>query len=326
MPFPAAWRVDFTRIDDLTHSWELLLQEKEGGEYLKPAWAGGGVEKLGADRKRWMGSMLYSVVYPCWSDPQGKGYLQPLKNRWVTCQGPVILYPANRVAGTPPDAFTVLDVVRNTLGQGPCEYILDLEGQKAERKGRATCSVRDELKGIYERKEQKKSRADIERYLQQGVDFVKHIRARIEQYLAFVQQMKAYLAEQKKARPELAETIGALEKILREADGHLEDRKDKIRTPEYVVQLTDQFRKTLLEYEGPDAAEKVKKYTDELTDIGGNQDDLVARLRWVIKTVRERAGLLVTREPKLAPVAQEIRNRSSVVLRNPAIHEEGARQ
>ena len=66
---------------------------------------------------------------------------------------------------TPLDAYTVVDVMRNTLGVGPCEYILDLEGQKAEYKGRATCSVRDELGAIYGKGQQKQQRAKVEKVL-----------------------------------------------------------------------------------------------------------------------------------------------------------------
>jgi hypothetical protein len=325
MPFPAQWRVDFTRSDDLAHSWEMLLQEKEGGEYLKPSVAGNKVDRIPPDRKRWMGSLMYTVSYPCWSDPQGRGFVQPLKYAWMTHRGPVLVYPANRVPSTPVEAFTVVDVVRATLGQGPCEYILDLESQKAERKGRATCSVRDELKAIYEKGQQKARRRDVERFLQDGIDFVKHIRGRIEQYLAFAREMRALLAERKKAGPELASALAPLEKPLAEVDELLEKRREKIKTPEHVVAMTEEFRKTLLDYEGSDAADRVKKYTDELTDIGDNQDGMVARLRWAIKTLRERAGMLMTQDPRLAPLAQEIRERSRAVLKNPAIHEE-ARQ
>jgi hypothetical protein len=322
MPFPAQWRVDFGRTDELTSSWDLLLQEKEGAGYVKPTWAAGGLEKIGADRKRWMGSAMYTIVYPAWSDAAGRGFVQPMKHRMLTHGGPTLVYPLNRVPSTPPDVFTVVDVVRNTMGQGPCEYILALESQKAERKGRATCSVRDELKGIYESGRQKQSRKEIEGYLQQGVDFVKHIRGRVEQYLEFARKLRDYLAEEKKKDPSIVEALAPLEKVLREVDSNLEDRKDKIKTPEHVVRLTEEFRKTLLEYEGADAAAKVKVYTDELTDIGGNQDDLVARLRWVVKTLRQRAGMLMTTNPKLAPLAEEVRRRAAEALRNPAIHEE----
>ncbi len=319
-PFPAQWRCDFTRSDDLTHSLDMLLQEKEGGPYQKPGWVNGGLEKVGLNRKYWTGSFMYSIAYPCWTDARGKGHLQPLKAR-VVHRGPAVIFPINRVPGTPTDVFTVVDVVRASLGQGPCEYILDVEGQKSERKGRATCSVRDELANIYKAGEQKRRRKDIEGFLQQGVDFVKHIRGRIEQYLELQRGLKEYLAAEKKAKPELAPQIAPLEKILGEIDGQLEDRREKIKNPEHVVRMTDDFRRTLLDYTGPDAAEKVKKYTDELTDIGGNQDDLVARCRWIVKTLRAKASMLMTQNPAMAPVAEEIRKRTQPALRTPAIHE-----
>ena len=46
MPFPAQWRVDFTRSNDLTDSWEMLLQEQKDGKYIKPSWLGGGEEQI----------------------------------------------------------------------------------------------------------------------------------------------------------------------------------------------------------------------------------------------------------------------------------------
>ena len=40
---------------------------------------------------------------------------------------------------TPIECLTVVDLVRMTLGVGPCQYILDLEGQKRGSRGVATC-------------------------------------------------------------------------------------------------------------------------------------------------------------------------------------------
>ncbi len=319
-PFPAQWRCDFTRSDELIHSFDMLYPEKDGGAWLKPGWVNGGLEKVGADRKYWTGSFMYSIQYPCWTDASGRGHLQPLKGR-VNHRGPAVLFPINRVPGTPTDVFTVVDVVRSSLGQGPCEYLLDVEGQKSERKGRATCSVRDELAAIYKAGEQKQRKQDIEQFLQQGVDFVKHIRGRIEQYLELHRGLKDYLAAEKKAKPALAASVAQLEKILAEIDGQMDDRKDKIKTPEHVVQMTQEFRKSLLDYSGADASERVKKYNDELTDIGGNQDDLVARCRWIMKTLRARASMMMTQNPAMAPITEEIRKRTQPALRTPAIHE-----
>src|SRR5207245_189666 len=78
MPFVAQWRVDFTRKDDLTDSWDLLLPAPEGDGFIKPSWlaqdgkiseatktstgevdrdaykpGGPASDRLGPDRKRW---------------------------------------------------------------------------------------------------------------------------------------------------------------------------------------------------------------------------------------------------------------------------------
>jgi hypothetical protein len=323
MPFAAQWRVDFNRTNGLTDSWEMLLQQEKGDGYVKPSWLGGGDQFLDANRKRW-NTVLGDFRYPCWSDRERKGYLQPLKNPAIQFTGPVIVYPINRVKETPLDVYTVVDVMRSTLGVGPCEHILDLEGQKAEYKGQATCACRDGLREIYAKKQQKEKHDDVEKILADGLIFVKHIRSRITRYVDFGHKMHDYLEAQKKTRPELSESLAELDKIVLEIDARVAARKAKIQTPEYVAKMNEEFRKNVLDYEGEDALERCKKYGEALVEIGDNQDELSAECRWVVKTLRQRAGLMLATDPKLAEVAGEIRAKTQEALRNPANHE-GAR-
>ena len=320
MPFAAQWRVDFTQAKGLTDSWEMLLQADKGDVYIKPTWLGAGEDHLGANRKRW-NTVLGWYPYPCWSDSQGHGYLQPLESEAIKFQGPVVVYPINRVKQTPLDAYTVVDVMRNTLGVGPCEYILDLEGQKGEYRGRATCSCRDELAAIYEKNRQKQERARIDKILDDGLIFVKHIRGRIERYVDFGHKMREYLADQKKAHPELSAVIDELDKIAAEIDARVAARADKIKRPAYVAAMNEDFRKNVRDDDGPNALANSKKYSEALVEIGGEQDELSGECRWVVKSLRQKAGILVAQEPRLAAIATEIRARTQVALRNPANHE-----
>ncbi len=323
MPFPAQWRVDFTRPGDLTDSWEMLLQEQKEGEYIKPSWLGSGEQRLPSSRRRW-NTVLGTYPYPVWSDPDGRGFVQPLKSRVVQFAGPAVLYPINRVKQTPLDAFTIVDVMRNTLGVGPCEHILDLEGQKSEYKGRATCGVRDKLTPIYAAGRQVELKAEVDKTLDEGLTFVKHIRSRITRYVDFGHKMRDYLAEQRKTHPELADFIGEMDKLTQEIDTRFAARAAKIQTPEHVAKMNEEFRKNVLGYEGPDAIKRCWTYTQALVVIGDNQDELSGECRWVIKTLRQRAGILLALDPRAAPVAAEIRSRTQEALRNPANHE-GAR-
>jgi len=321
MPYPAQWRLDWHQADRLTGSWEMIIERPAGG-FLKPA-VFGDDGTIPANRKRWT-TVLGSFLYPCWIDKNGQGWVQPLKSDIVRFVGPALIYPLNRVKKTPLDVFTVADIARATLGVGPCEYILDLEGQGSQYKGRATCANRDALRPIYEAKQQKAKRAEIEKSLTEVMVFVRHIRGRIETYVDFGHKTLAYLEEQKKARPELASFVAEMAPLCKAIDGYVEKRKDAIKTVDYSQAMVDEFRRTMLDYEGPDAYEKCKKFTGDMVEIGGNQDELVGECRMAVKIIRQRAALAAATDPRAADVAREIRSRTQTVLRNPAGHE-GAR-
>ncbi len=328
MPFVAQWRVDFSRPNDLVDGWDMLLQNKKGHDYIKPAWFGGPAEDVNDATRRRFTEVLGFFPYPAWSDPERRGYLQPLeittRTKFITqltYQGPVVIYPLNRLKETPPEAFTVIDVARNALGMGPCEYVLDLENQKQEYKGLATCNTREKLLEIYQKGEQKAKRAEVEKYLDDVVLFVKHIRGRITQYVDFGHKVREYLAAQKKAHPELKDPITELKKIAEEVDARFQEREERIQSPSRVEAMNADFRKAVLEADGPEALERCKKYSDDLVRIGGNQDKLVSECRWVARTLRQRAGLMVAVDPRMDAIANEVRARSQEVLLKPSWHE-----
>jgi hypothetical protein len=369
MPFPAQWRVDFTRKDGLTDSWDMLLPDKEGNGFIKPSWlaqdgrisaatrtatgeidrdayrpGGPASDRVGPDRKRWT-TVLGHVFYPCWSDRAGKGYLQPLEHKRVQFVGPVLIYPLTRLAETPIDCYTPVDLVRNTLGIGPCQYLLDVEGQKQEHVGRATCHVRTLLNELYGSGQQKAKQKEIESYLGDGLDFVTHIRKRILAYVDFGKELRKYLEEQRAAHPELKEGLNELETLAREIDERVEPRMQAIRQhatlkviaaevearhetptpPALAAQLNRDFvARGLLDYSGNDWKEKLKKeYTDPLTAIGGQQDEMVGECRWVVKALRQKAAMLLATDPRMASIAAEVRARTQKMLRGGAAYEGG---
>lgn len=317
MPYPALWRVDWRQDNGLVDSWEMAIEMPRGG-YIRHGWFGP-PRSLPPDRKRWT-TVLGRFLYPCWVDKAGRGYLQPL-TRAVRFQGPAVLYPINRIATTPLEEFTVVDFVRATLGVGPCEYILDVESHKEAYKGRATCATRDLLRGIYKSGQQKRKRAQVEEALADVLAFIRHIRGRIESYVAFGHEALKYLAEQKRAHPELAKGIGELEALTRAIDERVARRRAKIKTPEVAARLVEEFKRTVLDREGPQAYEGCKRITAAWVEIGGNQDELVGECRMAVKRLRQRAGLLMALDPRLRPVAAEVRRRTREVLRNPASYE-----
>jgi hypothetical protein len=136
--------------------------------------------------------------------------------------------------------------------------------------------------------------------------------------------MRQYLADQKKAHVELSDFIAEMDRLTQEIDDRVAAYADKIKTPDQVARMNEDFRKTVLGYDGPDSLKRCQAYTRDLVEIGGNQDELVGECRWVVKALRQRAGILIALDPRVSPIASEIRVRTQEALRNPADHE-GAR-
>jgi hypothetical protein len=343
MPFPALWRVDWSTADKVTDSWEMLLQQADG-KYVMQDWFGQDEAKgqrfgqeFGArdwnkpGRIRW-NPVLGSYAFPCWVDQDGRGHLQPLKERRYTERGPVfnftgpaVIYPLDRLKGapfsTPLESLTVVDLVRMTLGVGPCQFILDLEGQKRNSQGVATCYARDVINALYKENRQLQNGPVIEENLAAAVAFIRNVRERIDDYVKFGHEMTAYLEEQKRLDPGQTQFFDELLLVTQRLDQFFESNRAKIHTPAFAQQNADAFREKLLTYTGPDAYEKCATQMAVFTSIGGAQDGLVASCRMIVKTLRQRAGIALAADPGLKTAATEIRKRTQSVLRNPTAYE-----
>jgi len=343
MPFAALWRVDWSKTDKLTESWEMLLQDP-AGKYVMQNWLGqkeaegqnfgpefGARDWNKPDRLRW-NPVLGSFKFPCWIDNDRAGYLQPLERPKSQHEsstpgfvGPALIYPIDRVQAapftTPLEQLTVVDLVRMTLGVGPCQYILDLEGQKRNSRGVATCYARDVINAIYKQGSQLRQQAAINEQLDLCVAFISNVRERIDQYHEFGHEMTGYLQEQKRLAPRHAQFLDDMMSLTEKLDTVFEENQERIHTPAFARLNADSFRESLLTYEGKDAYEKCAARMAVFTSMGGAQDETVATCRMIVKVLRQRAGLAMAVDPELKAIGTEIRQRTQVILRKATAYE-----
>ncbi|MCX6904697.1 MAG: hypothetical protein NTW03_14690 [Verrucomicrobia bacterium] len=342
MPFPALWRVDWSKTDQLTESWEMLLQEP-GGKYVMQNWFGqkeSAGQSFGQEfgprdwnkpnRQRW-NPVLGAFQFPCWVDQNRQGCLQPLepprnrKGEWPAFAGPAIVYPFDRLSAapfqTPLEELTMIDLVRMTLGVGPCQFILDLEGQKRNSRGVATCYARDVINAIYKEGSQLRQGPAIEEHLKECVAFITNVRERIDQYVQFGHEMTRFLEEQKRRQPRQAGFADECLALTLKLDQLFERNRERIKTPAFAQQNADLFRTNLLHYAEKDASPKCEAQMAVFTSIGGAQDDLVASCRMIVKVLRQRAGMALAVNPELKNIATQIRERTQMMLRNPTAYE-----
>ncbi len=327
----------------MTESWEMLLAQPDG-KYVMQGWFGQNEaegQSFGKEfgprdwnkpgRKRW-NPVLGGFSFPCWIQSDGLGFLQPLKERRYAeggpvynFAGPVVVYPLDRAKAsplaTPLDKLTVVDLVRMTLGVGPCQYILDLEGQKRNSRGVATCYARDVINAIYQEGTQLQKRAEIEEQLDAAVAFISNVRQRIDLYVQFGHEMSDYLQQQKRRDPRCGAFCDELLVITKRLDQFFEQKRENIRTPTFARQCAEDFRRKLLTSTGNDAYPRCAAQMAKFTSIGGAQDGLVASCRMIVKTLRQRAGIALAVNPELKDVATEIRARTQAMLRNPTPYE-----
>jgi uncharacterized protein YbaA (DUF1428 family) len=148
------------------------------------------------------------------------------------------------------------------------------------------------------------------------------------------------------AHPDLKQPLDSLDAIAAQIDDRVEPRlqailKDPVlkstvskvveehvdpTPPALAAQLNRDFTaKGLLDYQSADWQAVLKKeYTDPLTHIGGQQDEMVGECRWVVKALRQKAAMLMATDPRMEPITAEIRARTQKMLRGGAAYE-GAR-
>lgn len=334
MPYPAQWRVDFApKKGGMARSSEMVAPYPAHGEgsgmksprdvqwkFIKPKYRWLSDGEKAEDRARRFeaaqafrktgGEELPASVGTCWVDEKGNGFIRPKNEEYA-----VVAYPLDRGRGTPLAAFTVTDLVRATLGVGPCQYVLDVKGQRLATPGVYTCAGTALLKKIMENYDEAKHRPEIDKVMNDMLIFVRHYRGRVEEYITFRKEMLDYLKRQKAARPELETFFADMERITSALPSRIE--RD---VPDRVARLADEFRATLASRD--EAANKARdRINADIRGAGGYQDGILNGCHKTLNMLRYLAGIEATGNPKAVGAAQEIRLRARKILRNPVAHE-----
>ncbi|HEX4796562.1 MAG TPA: hypothetical protein VH370_22415 [Humisphaera sp.] len=242
----------------------------------------------------------------------------------------VIIYPLGRVAGTPLNVFTPIDLMRETLGQGPCEYILDVAGINPRKPGGdrqtlayATCGLWDyHIQPIVQ---QLKTKPDggyeklddpTKTHLIQALDdmwyFVHAVHDRLREYKAWGAEMDAYCKQESAKSPAIKaiadQTLAQLDRLNADIARH------KFEGPGSEAYWKDRV---------PELIQMVKSdnYADlagisKIRDLGDQQDERVSRCRQYVKAIVQETIFQDTSDPGARAFATEIRDRCHQMLRN----------
>jgi len=216
--------------------------------------------------------------------------------------GPLIVYPIDRSSSTPLTAVCPTDVMRNTLGVGPCQYILAVEGLAAE--GDPTPNnVMIWVEKQFEQKKESKAGDDIKERLDQMAKHVADARMRIERYGEFAGQARRLLA----GKPG-AESFAS---IVVDLNRFVEAGMGPAASPERARQLAAEVS-ALIGKENALAA--CRRLGDQLRSVGAIQDGALARCRMAVRRLKQEGRTIAVVRSQDAELAQQVQRLAEQVL------------
>lgn len=191
-----------------------------------------------------------------------------------------VVYPLDRTPDTPLTAVLPTDVMRNTLGVGPCQYILAVEGMAAEGDPTPN-SVMNWVEKQFEQKKEKDAADDIKERLDFMTKHIAEANGRLKAYGEFAAGARQKLANDPKAGPWLA-----IVDDLRRYSG-------ESQTPSTTAEHAKELAASVISFEGKEnAVLDCKEIGGQLRKIGEIQDRALARCRMAIRRLYQEGRTL----------------------------------
>ena len=288
-PFPAKWRATLAGSPAIGPSW-----------YFRGAGEGDEVAAAIGERS------------PCCLEAQRALFQVPTTGPGTAPRGPqsLVVYPIDRTRSTPLTTFCPIDILRATLGVGPCQYILQTEGLASDANPTPD-SVMTFVEKQFAKKKEKQSADEMRQMLAEMVGHVGHAQQRIDQYAALARDVRAICQ---------AQTAGGIGARATEAFGPtLDDLERKLAGAAATIPPAQRARKLADEVLGligqKEAAAECRRLGLALRRLGAEQDRAMANGRMAARWLRQQAAMLAEGDPGSAELAGKIQGRIEQSLR-----------
>jgi hypothetical protein len=289
-PFPAKWRADFVRPDGFTESWAFRGPEEDAERAAKVY--DNQCCRFDEDR----------AVVPI---PPAAGAASPD----AAHPRQIVVYPIDRSPKTPLTAFCPVDALRNTLGVGPCQYILQTEGLASDANPTPD-QVMGWIENQFKRKRAKEAAEEIKQRLAQMIDHVRHAEARIQRYADFARDVQALCGPEGSGRdaPDTAETLG---RIVAHIEQVVAPSDNAVERPQRAAQLAGQMADLVGK---DDALAECTKLGAELRRIGAEQDRALSKCRMAARWLKQQSRMSILRDPRSGELARDVLARVEPLL------------
>lgn len=260
-------------------------------------------------------------IYPVWFEGQNTFYRLGKK---IPPRGESIIYFLER-KGAPASVSAPVDIMQQALGRQTCDAILDLPGRKLRSHHRrpnlglhgvATCACTAAIEVVFKAGQEVEKKDYIIETVDDMVYFVTRHVERLGEYQDFARGMISFLNLKAKSNPDLKPFLDSMETIAQKIPQEYNGQKENIKTLAYTAQLTRQT-KTLTEKKSPQNLPAVLALGEKWRRMGGAQDELLGKFHSITRNLFQQAGYACVNQPQALEIAEEIRRRCRMCLRNP---------
>jgi len=207
----------------------------------------------------------------------------------------------DRSRETPLTALCPIDVMRNTLGVGPCQYILDVEGLPSE--GNPTPdAVMAWVERQFERGKERQAADEIRSRLASVIEHAMCAEGRIRRYLACAREVAP--RDSREVPADVRSLCVTVKELETAAAGEPSDLKRLAELTETVTSLIGK----------PNAAAACRAAGGEMRRIGAAQDRALSKCRMLARWLVQQCRMWAARDPAAAERANAIRARVEKVL------------
>ena len=229
----------------------------------------------------------------------GDSLYEQLANRPRLNPGSIIVYPIDRSRATPLMFFCPTDILRNTLGVGPCQYVLDKEGFDSESHPTPD-QVMQWVENLFRRKKEENASAQIEERLKGMVEHIRQVQARIKQYGDFARQIRKLSDSRSPTSIKHPASRVELDKLLGIVDGmeqNIVKSSNATKPSESAARLAD---KIIALIGKNDALGDCQKLGLQIRAIGAAQDKTLSKCRMAVRRIKQQCMMIARREPHAA--------------------------
>lgn len=272
-------------------------------------------------------------IYPAWFNKE-KTFLAPYADNPHKIKGKeaqtenifdrAVIYPIDRQEKTPVEVLTPVDIMRETLGQGPCEYVLDLEGLQSRRTSGqedyklvdvATCTIW--LRHIFPiiSAKSKELPEDKKAYLARAVGdlpiCVHAVCKRLEEYDQWTRDFSAWLdknpanGEAKPAADRVRELLGGMQAMIKKYD----PAKFKSEGEAWDAKVAEAVKAV----QAGNIAEVEK--VGGIRELAQKQDNAVSDCRRFVKAIREEVSYVEGSSAEAQKFVTGVREQCRQILR-----------